>query len=341
MDGARLDQQENCIAWTDLLSELTWEMRFQTLCEELEIFNPIAAWSQIETWMQDGILLADIDPDYKNTAALKSFLKRVLVAATQAQQEPKGTKEDPLYHKLERSDIFKKIYGINPQAAKSILIFACSRKSGSEAARLETEVGRWSAFQFNQPPDTYFYRQGNDLFGTEQRRDNGILMRETGKKPQISQYQTIQNNSLRCLGKYLINRRNFDAVDANRQFQKCLSNQNAPEGHLGLLAFANLAGQLQTYCPDVYSSAQTIIDQAVNSHDAAEMQLYFLGSIMRRTRQSIGVAQNVDSLSIETNRDFQVRVQTMLEQDAPGWEAALQTIAQNIGIQPQSFGRLI
>lgn len=342
MDKKNLESEPTVIFWGDLLDTPVWTGRFQTLCEELKIADSVAVWSQIETWNHDGVLPESLSTkDLKSTTALKAYLKRIITAANQALQEPQKTKEDSLYHRLERCSVYKSLYQIDWQNAKRILIFAAARVKGSLAERLEIETGRFGAAQLGDFPNSYFYKQGNKAVDRPLKKDNGILARQTGKTPQAAQYGLVRDTSLQNLGRYLIDRRNFNLADANLDFSQNLAQQAVTGAHLDLFTFTNLAAQLQVYCPSIYQAARQIIETSVPTPQSSEKNLYFLGSVMRLARQTLKIPQQVNKLEIETNGDFEARVKQMFTPQHQTWANALKKYADRVGIKPRVIGTLI
>lgn len=296
MDGGRqMETVEISEHWGDILDENPdW---FEDLCDELNIADPVAVWSQIETWMgtnQDTgkALPSDVLPAYKNTAALKSFLNTVVSAAAQVLHQPVEEEKSPLYMRLEGSEAYKKIYGINPEVAPGLLIFAATRKTGKGLTeRLEAEVGRWGVHNFQADSDNYFYRKNSKNFNQRVARSNSIFKTGTEQEIQFSQYELLIRRSLVHIGQLLIARRNFDYEPSKEAFENRVPNS------LTLQNYATCAAQLQTFCPETYAYCKILIEQAGKTEDLPLNALYFLGTVMRVLYPSINTADKINDVS--------------------------------------------
>jgi hypothetical protein len=269
------------------------EAWFETICEKQGIADPVAVFSQIETWMDQDILLSDVQPSYKHTVALKTFLSRVMQAAKQAQTDPYDTENPSLYYRLERTPTFQKLFKLYPLCARAILIFACIRPKASNRIeeRLEVETGRFAVHNFKREPDNYFFRQGCADFEDKVRRSNGILKNGTEQQPTNHQHELIQRRTLKQIGKLLIALEAINYEEAKDKFENRLPND------LTLQTYATCAAQLETFCPQTFKQCQSIISQALATEKNAVNGLYFLGTVMRVLYEAIRVSGATGELS--------------------------------------------
>jgi len=298
MDGSRqLETLETAEHWGDILDEHPdW---FEDLCETLQIENPEAVWGQIETWMgtnedTGNVLPSDVLPAYKNTAALKSFLATVMSAAEQKLNHPSADEKQTLYQRIETSEDYKKLYGIDPKVASALLIFAATRKTGNGLAqRLEAEAGRWGVHNFKADPDNYFYRKSSKDFTRRVARSNGVLKAGTDLEIGGAQHELLTRRTLVHIGRLLIARRDFNYESAKATFEDRIPND------LTLQNYATCAAQLQTFCPETYKYCEALIKEAGSPTDLPLNALYFLGTVIRVLYPAINTADKLNDVSTE------------------------------------------